>query len=78
MLNPLNSPLLVLVVSLFIFWSCTWIGAWFRTRHRDTTADSHNDFTFIVGGALFCIRAPPPGVSHDSCSFRLCLCHDGE
>ena len=52
MLNPLNSPLLVLVVSLFVFWSCTWIGAWFRARHRDTTADSHDDFTFIVGGAL--------------------------
>ena len=51
MVNPLDLPLLVLVVSLFVFWGCAWIGAWFRARHRDTT-DSYGDFTFILGGAV--------------------------
>jgi hypothetical protein len=52
MLNPLNYPLLVLAVSLFIFWISARIGASFHARQSDAQADNHEDFTFILGATL--------------------------
>jgi hypothetical protein len=52
MSNPMNFPLLVLVVSLLGLWISTWVGAWFRTRRRDQAEGSREDLAFILGGAL--------------------------
>jgi hypothetical protein len=52
MSNPMNYPLLVLVVSLLGLWISTWVGAWFRTRRRDQAEGSREDLAFILGGAL--------------------------
>jgi hypothetical protein len=52
MLNPFDSPLLILVVTLPIFLISGRIGDYFRARQRDLEDGSHGDFVFIVGGAL--------------------------
>lgn len=52
MFNPMNYPLLVLVVSLLSLWISTWVGAWFRARRRDQAESSRDDLAFILGGAL--------------------------
>lgn len=50
MFNPLDSPLLVLVLSLPVFWAAAWIGASFREKRRDEA--SRDDLGFIVGATL--------------------------
>jgi hypothetical protein len=50
--NPLDYPLLVLVVSLLALWSSAWIGSLLRGRQRNPKEDSHDDFAFVLGAAL--------------------------
>ena len=52
MFNPMDYPLLVLVLSLLSLWVSTWVGAWFRVRRRDKAESSREDLAFILGGAL--------------------------
>src|SRR5258707_15302795 len=52
MLNPLDYPLLILVVSLLTFSVSSSIGAWVRNRRRNEEADDRDDFKFILGGTL--------------------------
>jgi hypothetical protein len=52
MFNPMDYPLLVLVVSLLSLWVSTWVGAWFQARRRDQAEASREDLAFILGGAL--------------------------
>jgi lipopolysaccharide export LptBFGC system permease protein LptF len=52
MFNPLDYPLLMLVVSLFTFWISSSIGAWLRKRTRNLKEDNRDDFKFVLGGTL--------------------------
>src|SRR6266403_6361848 len=52
MFNPLDYPLLFLVVSLLTFSVSSSIGAWLRNRTRNVEADDRDDFKFILGGTL--------------------------
>ena len=52
MFNPLNDPLLVLVVSLPTLWFATWIGASIRAKHRAGGEESHEDLNFVLGATL--------------------------
>lgn len=52
MLNPMNHPFLTFVGSLMTLWMSAWIGAWFRSRQHDMDQDNHEDFVFVLGGAL--------------------------
>jgi hypothetical protein len=52
MFNPLDYPLLILVVSLLTFSVSSSIGAWLRNRTRNVEADDRDDFKFILGGTL--------------------------
>jgi hypothetical protein len=52
MFNPLDYPLLVLVVSLLALWTFAWIGSSLRARQRNAKEDSHDDFAFVLGAAL--------------------------
>jgi hypothetical protein len=50
--NPMDYPLLVLSASFPVFWISTWIGGWFHARHGHMEKDRHEDFAFVLGGAL--------------------------
>src|SRR6266404_9507423 len=52
MFNPLDYPLLILVVSLLTFSVSSSIGTWLRNRTRNVEADDRDDFKFILGGTL--------------------------
>src|SRR6267154_2676481 len=52
MFNPLDYPLLILVVSLLTFSVSSSIGAWVRNRRRNEEAGDRDDFKFILGGTL--------------------------
>lgn len=52
MFNPLNYPLLVLMLSLISLWISTLIGAWLRKRSSEGKQESRDDFNFVLGGAL--------------------------
>jgi hypothetical protein len=52
MFNPLDYPLLMLVVSLSTFWISSSIGAWLRKRTRNLNEDNRDDFKFVLGGTL--------------------------
>jgi hypothetical protein len=52
MFNPLDYPLLILVVSLSTFCVSSSIGAWLRKRTRNLEEDNRDDFKFVLGGTL--------------------------
>ena len=52
MFNPLDYPLVLLVVSLPAFWTSAWIGLSLRARKGNLKEDSHDDFAFVLGAAL--------------------------
>jgi hypothetical protein len=52
MLNPLDYPFLILVVSLLVFWIAAWVGSALRARQSDRQTDDHEDFAFVLGGTL--------------------------
>jgi len=51
MFNPLDHPILILVVSLFISWISAWIGGSFGKMKQDQD-ESHDEFMFLLGGSL--------------------------
>jgi hypothetical protein len=51
MFNPLESPFLILLLSMCTFWGAALTGAWLRKRWR-TNEENHGDFIFVLGGAL--------------------------
>ena len=51
-MNPMDYPFLILGGCLMTLWLSAWIGAWFRSRQDDMDEDNHEDFVFILGGAL--------------------------
>jgi hypothetical protein len=52
MVNPLDYPLLILVVSLLTFCVSPSMGAWLRKRTRNLEADDRDDFKFVLGSTL--------------------------
>ena len=52
MFDPLDYPLLILVVSLLIFCVSSSMGAWLRKRTRNLQAADRDDFKFVLGGTL--------------------------
>src|ERR1700704_5238597 len=52
MFNPLDYPLVLLVVSLPAFWTSAWIGLSLRARKGNLKEDSDDDFAFVLGAAL--------------------------
>lgn len=52
MFDPLESPFLTLFLSLCTFWGAALIGSWFRKRMHNFNAENHDDFIFVLGGAL--------------------------
>lgn len=52
MLNPVDYPLLILVVSLPAFWLSAMLGARFRERRRDPKEEGRDFSTFVIGAAL--------------------------
>jgi hypothetical protein len=52
MFNPFDYPLLILVVTLPIFWISAWIGVSFRARQQDLKDDSRDDFGLLIGATL--------------------------
>jgi hypothetical protein len=52
MFNPLDYPVLVLVVSLSTFWLSASIGRWLSKKTRNLSEDGHDDFQFVLGGTL--------------------------
>jgi hypothetical protein len=52
MLNPLNHPFLVLVVSLAAFWAAARTGAFFHSRQGKSESSPFEDFKLILGSTL--------------------------
>ena len=52
MFNPLDYPILVLAVSLLVFWIAAWVGSAFRARQSEQNKADHDDFAFVLGGTL--------------------------
>jgi hypothetical protein len=56
MFNPLDYPLLTLVVSLSIFWIAAWIGGSFRKKREEEEEEleegDREEFMFVLGGTL--------------------------
>jgi hypothetical protein len=52
MKNIINSPLLVLTLSLVALWLSTRIGVSFRKQRRSPEEDEHEDFVLIVSATL--------------------------
>jgi hypothetical protein len=51
--NPLDYPLLILVLTFFAFWISAWGGAYLRKRRRDPEkSDEHEDFALLLGSTL--------------------------
>jgi hypothetical protein len=51
--NPLDYPILILMLSFFAFWTAVRVGAYFRGRQPEPEkADDHEDFTLLLGSAL--------------------------
>ena len=51
-LNFLDQPLLVLAVTLPVFWIAARLGDWLHTRERDHEREGEEDLRFVLGGAL--------------------------
>jgi len=48
-----DSPILILIVSLLVFWLSALAGAWMsKRRHSVETEADHEDFTLILGATL--------------------------
>jgi hypothetical protein len=47
-----DRPIILFVISLFVFWSLAWIGVMFWERYREVRQSLHDDFAFILGAAL--------------------------
>jgi hypothetical protein len=52
MVNFLDYPLLILAVSLFMFWVSSTIGGLLRKKTRRLETGSREDFKFVLGGTL--------------------------
>ena len=52
MINPLDYPVFVLLVSALVFWISARIGGRIHARRGDMGKDRHEDFTFVLGGTL--------------------------
>jgi hypothetical protein len=52
MFQALDSPFLILVLSLAVFWAAALLGKWFRKRTRGVNDEHHGDFIFVLGSAL--------------------------
>jgi len=52
MFNPLDYPVLVLFVSLSIFWAAAWIGGSFRKSNKNLEDGDREEFMFVLGGTL--------------------------
>ena len=52
MINVMDYPLLVLVVSFFVLWLSTRIGAWVLERRRNLEQEVREDFGVILTGTL--------------------------
>ena len=50
--NPLDYPLLALVLPLVLFWFSASIGGWFHKKNQKVQEYSHDDFVFVLGGTL--------------------------
>jgi hypothetical protein len=48
MKNIMNSPLLVLALSLVVLWLSTRVGVSFRKKRQSPEEDDHEDFVLIV------------------------------
>jgi len=48
----MDYPLLIFVASLIAFWASAWFGGWAHSRWGDIEERHHQDFTFVLGGAL--------------------------
>lgn len=52
MLSLFDHPILLFVFSLSTFWFSAWLGFSIRKRHSELAESTHNDFGFVLGGAL--------------------------
>ena len=52
MLDPANDPVLILVLSLTLFWAASLLGIWLRKNVRNLEERNRDDFKFVLGGAL--------------------------
>ena len=52
MKNIMNSPLLVLALSLVVLWLSTRLGVSFRKKRQSPEEDDHEDFVLIVSATL--------------------------
>ena len=52
MVNPMDYPLLVFVLSLFVLWLSAWAGAFFLRRRRTLKEDAREDFGVILAATL--------------------------
>ena len=52
MLNPVNYPPAMLVLSLSIFWTASLVGIWLRKNVNNLDGEYRDDFKFVLGGAL--------------------------
>jgi len=52
LIDLLDHPVLVFVLSLPVFWFAGWLGAWFRKRRVELQEATRTDLTFVLGGAL--------------------------
>jgi hypothetical protein len=51
--NPLDYPILILVLTFFAFWTSAWAGAYICERRREPEkAGDHEDFTLLLGSTL--------------------------
>jgi hypothetical protein len=51
MFNPLDHPILILVISLFTSWISAWIGGSLGNRKQEH-GESRDEFMFLLGGTL--------------------------
>jgi hypothetical protein len=52
MLNPLNHPVLMLLMSLVLFWIAAKIGAFLHARQKNVDSNTFEDFKLTLGATL--------------------------
>jgi hypothetical protein len=52
MINPMNYPLLVFLMSLVVLWTSGKIGSAFRKNYGEMNAEDRDDFGVVLGGTL--------------------------
>jgi hypothetical protein len=51
-INLLNYPVLIFVLSFFLLWSAAWVGGKISHRRHDLTEDLRSDFSVILAASL--------------------------